>query len=298
MTVTCPDVSEFQTPLTDDYGRRLLIMRVTFGAHYLDRHFLANAKAAKRLHDRGEIDGVILYVVYLASATPAQQFAAAKKAVGLKPPAWLAGFMIDVETWRGQSYAIRGDHSKPINQLGGLLAGYMRTFNAVLIYGNRGDLAEVCPKRDRRFRVIVASYGSQLVYKQVKGAIGQQYTNGQSKWAAPKIGGKPLPRSSAPFGACDHNVFPGFKTERALVASMRPTAAKPPAAKSPVKKPPVAVRPPVKKPPAAKPRPLPYPAAAAPTARLLVADDRRSVLYLTNSGRLEVRRDSKHVRYL
>jgi hypothetical protein len=288
MTVICPDVSEFQRPLTGAYGRRLLIARVTFGAHYLDRNFLANASAARKLYAAGEIDGVILYVVYLGTATPKEQFAAAKKAVGPTPPAWLAGFMIDVETWRGQSYAIHGDHSKQINQLGGLLAGYMRTYRAVLLYGNRSDLAEVTPHRDPRFRVIVASYGSQLVHTQVRGAIGQQYTDGQTKWAVPRLGGKPLPRSSAPFGACDHNVFPGFATAKALVASMRPAVAP----SKPVVKPK-----PVRKPAAPKPRPQPY-ARDNTGVAAITSPDRRTAVFVTNDGRLDIRRDHAHIRYL
>jgi hypothetical protein len=130
--------------------------------------------------------------------------------------------MIDVETWRGKSYELSGDHSRPVNRLYGLHAHRMGSWDSVIAYGNAGDLDELYPGRDRRCRVIVANYGSRLAYRKVRGAIGQQYTDGQKKWPVPKIGRVRLPRHSAPFGHCDHNVFPGFATGRDLVKLLRP----------------------------------------------------------------------------
>lgn len=224
--LVCPDVSEFQVPLDHTFNRDFVIFRVTFGAHYVDPHFLANANAAKRLFDQGRLAGALLYVVY-TSAPVRAQFDLAWKAIGPTVPEWLTGIMIDVETWRGQSYALSGDHSQAINRLYGLHAHRMGGWSSVIAYGNAGDLAELYPARDRRCRVIVANYGPSLAYRKVRGALGQQYTDGQAKWDVPTIGGTPLPRASAPFGRCDHNVFPGFANGAELVKLLRPSQLQP-----------------------------------------------------------------------
>jgi len=217
----CPDVSEFQVPLDQRFTRDFVIFRVTFGADYLDPHFLANANAAKRLYEDGRIAGALVYVVYTADAVKAQ-FDSAWDAIGPHVPEWLTGIMIDVETWRGQRYELSGDHSRRINRLYGMHAHRMGSWHSVIAYGNAGDLRELYPGRDTRCRVIVANYGSRLAYRKVHGAIGQQYTDGQKKWPVPKVGGVRLPRASAPFGHCDHSVFPGCANGRDLVALLRP----------------------------------------------------------------------------
>ena len=217
----CPDVSEFQVPLDRSFTRDFIIFRVMFGAHYLDPHFRANADAAKRLYDQGRLAGVLLYVVYTADPVRAQ-YEAAWNAIGPDVPDWLTGIMIDVETWRGQRYELSGDHTRAINQLYGLHAHRMGSWDSVIAYGNAGDLAELYPGRDRRCRVIVANYGPTLAYTRVHGAIGQQYTDGQQRWDVPRINGTSLPRASAPFGHCDHNVFPGCATGKDLVKLLRP----------------------------------------------------------------------------
>lgn len=217
----CPDVSEFQVPLDGTFTRDFVIFRVTFGADYLDPHFRANADAAEKLYDDGRIAGALLYVVYTSDPVK-EQYDAAWKAIGPRVPDWLTGIMIDVETWRGQSYELSGDHSRRINHLYGLHAHRMGSWQSVIAYGNACDLDELHPDRDRRCRVIVASYGSRLAYRKVRGALGQQYTDGKKRWPVPKIGGVRLPRASAPFGHCDHNVFPGFANGRELVKLLRP----------------------------------------------------------------------------
>lgn len=218
----CPDVSEFQRSLDDSFNRDFVIFRVTFGAHYLDPRFLANAAAVKRLYQQNRISGVLLYTVFTADPVK-EQFDAVWKAIGPSVPPWLTGIMIDVESWPGQSYALAGDHSKAINQLYAMHAHRMGAWSAVLAYGNVSDLAALFPGRDKRCRVIVAAYGSALVYKKVSGAIGQQYSDGRATWDVPKLDGKPLPRESSPFGHCDHNVFPDHPDGKALVQSLRPS---------------------------------------------------------------------------
>jgi hypothetical protein len=70
--------------------------------------------------------------------------------------------------------------------------------------------------------VILANYSPTLAYRNARGAIGQQYTDGQLKWGVPRLHGAMLPRASAPFGHCDHNVFPGCATGKDLVRLLRP----------------------------------------------------------------------------
>lgn len=230
--VVAPDWAEFQPPFTIKLrGRRILIFRVAFGAHYQDPHFLANAAAARWLHAHGYIDGAILYQVWLKTATPAQHFAFARSLIGPTPPVWLIGVELDLETWRGQSYEQHGDHSPAINRLYALFAHYFRSWTACMIYGNQSDLAELAPHRDSRAPVNVAAYGSRLIIRSVKGAIAQQYTDGTDRWGpTPSIGGKRLPRATAGV-ASDHNVFQPsrFPTGRSVREFMRPRAVPTPA---------------------------------------------------------------------
>ncbi len=281
----CPDVSEFQHPLDQSYQRDFVIFRVTFGAHYLDPNFLANANAVKRLYDSGKVAGALLYTVYTAAPVKAQ-FEATWDAIGPTIPDWLTGIMLDVETWRGKSYELSGDHSTRINQLYGLHAHRMGSWASVIAYGNSGDLQELYPGRDRRCRVIVASYGSQLAYKRVRGAIGQQYSDGQQKWSVPRLGGKALPRASKPFGRCDHNVFPGVPDGKALVKMLRP-AQLAHAARHP--KPPVVA--PIRR------RAAPHPATPHYNPKhgdSLVSTDGAHALFLKNDGTLEIRHNGVH----
>jgi hypothetical protein len=286
----CPDVSKYQRKLDQTYERDFIIFKVTFGAHLVDPHFLANANAAKRLYDAGKIAGALLYTVYTSSPVKAQFDAVwGTDAVGPKVPDWLTGIMIDVETWRGQSYQLSGNHSKRINQLYGLHAHKMGSWDSVIAYGNAGDLHELYPGRDRRCRVIVAAYSSQLKYKKERGAIGQQYTDGQAKWSVPRFGGKALPRGSKPFGRCDHNVFPGVSNGKELVKLLRPsqlTHAK----QHP--KPPVVAH--VK--PAVKPKVVaaPAPHYNAKRGSSLVSPNGAHALFLKNDGTLEVRHNGVH----
>jgi hypothetical protein len=276
--LVCPDVSEFQTYLSDAFGRRLLIMRVSFGAHYQDRKFLANAASAAAQYRRGEIDGVILYTVYLASATPAEQYAYAWKLIGPTVPPWLIAVMIDVESWRGTSYAISGNHSKPLNTLYGLHAHKMGSWASCIGYGNAGDLAVIWPGRDTRCWVILADYSSSMSTRGVPRVLGKQYTDGQTRWPVPVMGGQALPRSSAPFGPCDHNVFPGFATAKALRARLRP--ARPATAPVPAPKPPPVIE--------------PYYAQPGGPSRALVSANRQYGVGVTDDGRVVVNYRGKH----
>jgi hypothetical protein len=219
------DTSEFNQYYTDAYGRRMIIFRATFGAHYPDHKFLHNANQAAKDYRAGTIDGAVCYLVWLQSATPAQHFKFFWQQFGNKAPSWLMGVMTDVETWRGTSYANHGNHSKDINALNAMNAHKLGSWHAAWWYGNAGDIAELYPSRDSRFLGIQAKYGSRISLD-IKGAIGQQYSDGQAKWGVPK--GYPI--SSAPFGHVDHNAFPGVKSFKELRAKSRPGEASDPQA--------------------------------------------------------------------
>jgi hypothetical protein len=232
-----PDVSEFQKPLDGSFGRDAVIMRGAFGTWKADKNFLANATEAKRLWDAGRLrGGAVIYTVYLRDTTPAQQYAYLWNLIGPKAPPWLTGIMIDCEHWGGTSYTISGDHSAQLNTLYGLHAHRMGSWQSVKGYGNQPDLGSIWPHRDSRCDVVVAGYGSQLTYRNVRGAVGQQYTDGTGRWPHPAG----LPTSSTPFGSCDHNVFPvkdgaGF---RALWGRPGYATAKPPVTPKPPAQPP------------------------------------------------------------
>lgn len=290
----CPDESGFQPVITDKYGRRMLILRVCFGAHYEDPHFLSNANVASWLYSHGHIDGVLLYQVPIVSASPEEHFAYAKQLIGPKPPQWLFGMIQDWETWRGQSYEQHGDHSAWANKLYALYANYMGSFTASGFYGNRSDLDELVPNRDKRAWVIVASYGPDLVFRQVRGGIAQQYTDGTTRYGVPVIGGQALPRATAGV-ACDHNVFDPkrWTTAAQLRQFMLP---KPKPAPAPKPKPPAPAPPPAPKPTP----PPPPPPAPAPTPAPTPSEITKPVwaLLVDADGRLELVHNGNHVRFL
>lgn len=216
MSLIVPDVAEFQKVLDDSFSRDVISFRVSFGTGYQDKHFLANAAKAKELYEAGKIAGAILYVVPIFAQGGAQKhFSYAKSLIGPTCPDWVIAVMVDVESWGGASYEQHGDHSAHVRELATLCGKY--TGGKALIYGNRSDLAELCPHRGVH-PVIVAAYESDIVVGQVPHAIGQQYTDGQAKWGLPHG----LPLASPPFGNCDHNVFPSFNNGHALRTYLRP----------------------------------------------------------------------------
>lgn len=271
------DVSEHNHIYTDQYGRRFIIFRATFGAHYLDHNFLHNANQAAKDYKAGLIDGAACYLVWLQSATPAEHYKFFWQQFGGVVPPWLMAVMTDIERWGGTSYQNGGDHSKALNTLNAMNAHKMGSWPAAWWYGNAGDINSLYPHRDSRFMGIEARYSNRIGLT-LKGAIGQQYTDGQAKWGVPS--GYPI--SSAPFGHVDHNAFPGVKSFKELRAKVRPAITPPKPTPPPTPKPPVDTL-------YAKP---------VGTAAVLVSPDRHTAYYPTNDGRIEVRSHHKHVRYL
>lgn len=265
MALVVPDVSSYQTALTSAYPRDFLIFRCCDGDGLLDVKFLPNANEVAALYKAGRIKGAICYQVYRPVDVTAQ-YNFFWKAMGPTRPAWLKGVMLDVESWGG---AIRGDHSTAVNQLAGKHAAKMG-YSGVIGYGNQGDLKGLWPKRDPRIRVIVAAYTSSYVYKNISGAIGQQYTDGSSKYPVPSG----LPRSTVPFGNCDHNVFPAYANGAALAAALQPTV----------------------KPPVLPPAPVPGPYSTTTWKDRLVDETGHVEAVLKPAGDILVYRDGKYVR--
>jgi hypothetical protein len=288
------DHSSWNPALDHTYNRGFNIMRATQGTYYKDPKWAVNAEQAHDLYWAGEIVGAIAYHVY-TNEDPAAQFRALWAQIGSwrnygpnRVPEWLLGIMHDVETWRGTSYALAGNHSSKINKLIGLNAAKMKSWNACPWYGNQPDLAELYPTRDARTWGVVAAYTSSIVISKVKGARAQQYTDGQLKWPVPVVNGKPLPRSSPPFGRADHNYFPNF-TPAKLRAFMRPDL-------------PVARQP--KPPPKPKPTPAPKPTPGGkvpyykPRQDALVSADGKFAVFLRSDGRMDLRKQGHHVAWV
>lgn len=186
------DVSEFQVPVTDTYPHRWLIFRACDG-DYRDHNAAQNLAWCKKAKAAGKLDGYTLYSVY----RPGQNSAILDTldALGVPKDCHL---MIDAESWGN---AITGNHSPEINSLADRLAARNGRGN-VWGYANRGDYASVWPSRPSWLGLVVASYGSSKPSSPGPGPlVGWQYSDGQDSNPVPAG----APRSSAPFGRCDHN---------------------------------------------------------------------------------------------
>lgn len=192
---TATDVSEFQVPVTNAYPHGWLIFRACDGT-YQDRVASKNLAWAKTAAASGRIAGYTAYCVFRPGA---DTFGTITDVIG--QPDQHVTVMIDVESWGG---AIRGNYSPQITKLADQLATWLGDRRRVIAYGNQNDLATIYPNRPDWIRLVVASYGS--IKPAVRNMIGWQYSDGQKRYPVP-VG---MPRSTKPFGPCDHNIFPGL----------------------------------------------------------------------------------------
>lgn len=192
MSLVACDISEFQPVVNDSYPHRWLTFRVCDG-DYTDHNVRANLAWCKAAKAAGKLDGFAVYVVY----RPGMNGTLLNQLDNAAIPTDCV-VMVDVESWGGQ---IMGDHSTEINALCTALAKRQGSSSRVWGYANLNDYRTVWITRPSWLGLVVASYGGQQPVSPGPGPlVGWQYTDGQ--YAEPG-----LPSSSAPFGACDHNLI-------------------------------------------------------------------------------------------
>jgi len=187
-----PDVSEHQEQaLTSAYTRTFFMFRLASEYCRIDRYRDANLAESVRLRDAGRLVNFGGYVIPCVRSNA--------EVLGVVPAAFPrdAVVMIDLESWGG---LVRGDHSDELTQL----ANALRTRQSgrddlVWLYGNRGDLAALYPRRPSWLGVVLADYSASSK-PDFPSLVAWQYKN-----AAENHSG--LPSVSSPFPPCDHNAL-------------------------------------------------------------------------------------------
>jgi GH25 family lysozyme M1 (1,4-beta-N-acetylmuramidase) len=203
-----PDVSHYQVAVNNQFTGSFLMFKVSEGTTYVDPNAAVNGTWCHANSGTGKkMVGYGGYHVWSPGDEQAQAnlfFANAKLS-----SCFVA--MIDVESWGGK---YSGDHSTSITALANLFAAKLGQ-KRVKVYANSSDLAELYPKRPSWLGLVKANYSSQAPPEPWDG---WQYTDGSTTWPVPSG----WPRSSAPFGACDHNAYYGtvaqFATEYGIPA--------------------------------------------------------------------------------
>lgn len=192
MITTWPDVSEWQTPVTDAFTGPLICTRSSLSNFKVDDNIDKNSQWQQRKHSSGQLAFEFYYHVWYPG-NEAQQHDLALRSIGGARAG--VAMMLDLETWGG---AISGDHTASIDDLRLRLARTLGGQSKVPVYGNGGDLAELYPGGPPEVPTILASYGPS--WGRVPGnQTAQQYTNGVYQ------GPQGLPTATAPFGRCDFN---------------------------------------------------------------------------------------------
>jgi hypothetical protein len=204
------DASEHNAAMTAAFKGEAIILRAGFGDYWQDKNFLDNTGQVAVDWSRGELPGgAVLYLPFISPGTAKSHDAYLwDKLIGPRVPDWLTGIMVDEERWPGAPYAQSGDHSSQLNQFYGMQAHRFGSWRSCKGYFNLGDGAALWPHRDPRCEYILADYTDKIVVGNYPGCVGQQYTDGSMNNPVPRVKGRLLPRADAPFGACDHSVFP------------------------------------------------------------------------------------------
>lgn len=192
MGTFAPDISYYNKPINDSFALPFFTARISDGT-FLDPQWGGNSAWGKK-NAGGKIIGFNGYHVYRAISVSQQFEFIQQHCPSLSPR---QGAMIDIESWKG---TISGNHSPQLNQLAGLLAGWLGSWNRVIAYGNQGDLNSLFPDPDPRIRFILAGYGSKPSHANM---LGWQYSDGDARWSVPTG----WARGTAPFGNCDMNYF-------------------------------------------------------------------------------------------
>lgn len=190
------DVSTYQAYLDSTYMRPFVMLRVSNENAHLDSNIALNLATALQMRADGRLTNFGGYILPGVKSN-----AAILATLDLANFPTDAVVMLDVESWGG---LVQGNRSASFNSLAeSLKARQNGRADLVWGYGNRGDLAALWPSRPAWLGIVVAAYSSNQ--PSVPGMVGWQYSDGQSKFPVPAG----YPRSSAPFGACDHNVLLG-----------------------------------------------------------------------------------------
>lgn len=195
-TLIWSDCSVYQSsPYNAAYGRRFASYRVSLSTTTIDAKVAASTAWCSANAGPGkQMFGHMGYLVWY----PGNE--AAQVALFLAHADVDASFvaMIDVESWSG---AIKGDHSASIMIVANLLAAKLGQAR-VKLYANAGDKAAIAPNVAAWLGDGIARYSSSppTIPHQF-----WQYTDGSTTYPVPSG----WPRTSAPFGACDHNAFQG-----------------------------------------------------------------------------------------
>lgn len=194
------DVSKWQRAIDDRYPHPWFSFKCCYGS-LPDPNCPINEAWSERALREGRLVGWDAYVVYI----PGQVQAILEHAAMLPKGGHVK---IDVESWPDSNGRplIRGDHSDEINRLA---LGLMKLFPGQLIpglprvwrYGNRGDLDSIHPRNVLHLPTIVADYSD--TQPSDPDLFGWQYTDGSTRYPVPNG----WPRSTVPFGPCDHNVL-------------------------------------------------------------------------------------------
>lgn len=186
--VFAADVSRYQVPVDGTYKRKWLIFRIGDGS--MDPNARANLAWCKKALADGRMLGYTGYLVYRPGETPTHLL----DELGFPTDRHV---MLDVESWGGQ---IGGNRSSELNALAAQIrARQGGDSSRVWGYGNQNDLTNLWPNRPAWMRLVVARYST--FKPNLTPLAGWQYTDGESKWAVLRG----WPRSSKPFGHCDHN---------------------------------------------------------------------------------------------
>lgn len=190
-----PDVSNYQVKVDNTFTGPFLMFKVSEGTTYVDPKAAANGSWC--LSNCGSGKKLVGYGGYHVWAPGSEQAQANLFFANVKLNPHLVA-MIDVESWGGRN---KGDNSASITTLANLFAAKLGQ-KRVKVYGNSGDLAALYPNRPSWLGVVKASYSSTAPPEPW---VGWQYTDGSNTWPVPSG----WPRSSAPFGNCDHNAYYG-----------------------------------------------------------------------------------------
>lgn len=188
------DTSYYQAAVDDTYPHRWLSFRACDGTFH-DPKFDQNYAWAEKACQNGKLAGYTIYAVYRPGV---DIVSVVQSMVGT--PSKHVTVMVDVESWNGE---IGGNHSTEITRLIKRFAKWLGSRDRVIAYGNVYDLGNIYPHRPSWLNIAVASYGT--VQPTVQNMVIWQYYGGAD---TPTPAG--LPRSSAPFGVCDHNIAPGL----------------------------------------------------------------------------------------